>query len=94
MFGTWQYHWRSRFLDEIPTELVQERGAVGPSPSPTPHRKAAGPFALGDAVQHEKWGEGKVVSVKGEGDNQEVAVAFPGRGIKQLLVAYAPLSKL
>lgn len=53
-----------------------------------------GIFKLGDKVEHGKWGQGVVVSVKGEGLDAEISVAFPGVGIKMLVARYAPLRKL
>lgn len=54
----------------------------------------AGTFALGDKVAHGKFGQGVVVSVKGEGPDAEISVAFPGIGIKSLVAKYAPLKKV
>ena len=48
---------------------------------------------VGDKAAHGKWGVGTVVAVKGEGDAQEIKVAFPGQGIKLLLVKYAPITR-
>ncbi|PKM83437.1 MAG: DNA helicase PcrA [Firmicutes bacterium HGW-Firmicutes-14] len=53
----------------------------------------AGGFRLGDKVTHAKWGPGVVVGVKGEREDAEISVAFPGRGIKTLIARYAPLTK-
>lgn len=50
-------------------------------------------FAVGDKIQHKKFGEGTVVKVNGEGNNQELDIAFKGQGIKRLLAAYAPIWK-
>lgn len=52
-------------------------------------------FAAGDRVAHGKWGEGTIVSVKGTGNDMELQIAFPAPvGIKRLLAAFAPLTKL
>ena len=56
--------------------------------------REAGSFSLGDKVEHGKFGQGVVVSVKGEMEDAELSVAFPGIGIKMLIVKYAPLKKL
>ncbi|MBU7008672.1 DNA helicase PcrA [Phosphitispora fastidiosa] len=53
-----------------------------------------GSYRLGDKVEHAKWGQGVVVSVKGENDDAEISVAFPGLGIKTLIAKYAPLRKV
>ncbi|RIX47347.1 DNA helicase PcrA [Paenibacillus nanensis] len=56
---------------------------------------APGGFAAGDRVAHGKWGEGTIVSVKGTGNDMELQIAFPApTGIKRLLAAFAPLTKL
>ncbi|CAK1231086.1 DNA helicase PcrA [Fructobacillus fructosus] len=51
-------------------------------------------WQAGDKVQHKKWGIGTVVSVTGSADDQELKVAFPEDGIKQLLAAFAPITKV
>ncbi|MFD1953996.1 DNA helicase PcrA [Paenibacillus thailandensis] len=52
-------------------------------------------FAAGDKVKHGKFGEGTVVSVKGTGNDMEIQVAFPAPvGIKRLLAAFAPITKV
>ncbi len=48
----------------------------------------------GERVKHPKWGEGTVVSVKGQGGDAEITVAFPELGIKRLLAGYARLKRL
>lgn len=51
-------------------------------------------FNAGDKVNHSKWGNGMVVSVKDCDDGQEVKVAFAGAGVRSLLTKYAVLKKL
>ena len=48
-------------------------------------------YKAGVRVKHVKFGEGLIVSVKGEGDNVVVDVAFKGIGIKSLAVRFAPM---
>lgn len=51
----------------------------------------------GDKVEHKMWGEGTVVSIKKENQNdneQLITIAFPSQGIKQLLMPYAPIRKV
>jgi len=51
-------------------------------------------WATGDKAVHKKWGEGTVVSVRGEGENTEIDIAFPSpTGIKRLLAKFAPVEK-
>lgn len=48
-------------------------------------------YKCGTKVKHTKFGEGIVVSVKGEGENVIVDVAFKGIGIKALSAKFAPM---
>lgn len=48
----------------------------------------------GDKAQHGKWGVGTVVEVRGTGESQELKIAFPNQGIKQLMVKFAPINKV
>ena len=51
-------------------------------------------FATGQKVKHSMFGDGVVVSSKISGDDEEVTVAFPGKGVKKLLAAFAKLERL
>ncbi|HZG87464.1 DNA helicase PcrA [Paenibacillus sp.] len=56
---------------------------------------AGADFAPGDKVQHGKWGTGTVVSVRGDGDDKELQIAFPAPvGVKKLLARFAPITKV
>lgn len=48
----------------------------------------------GDKVCHGKWGIGTIVSVRGEGEEVELKIAFPQVGIKGLMQKYAPIEKI
>jgi DNA helicase II / ATP-dependent DNA helicase PcrA len=51
-------------------------------------------WTTGDKAIHKKWGTGTVVSVRGEGENTELDIAFPSpTGIKRLLAKFAPVEK-
>ena len=104
MFGSENRCRPSRFLDEIPAELVTEvrprmqvaRPWVNPR-SPV-YRKTERvvqrewPFQLGETVSHEKFGTGTVVSFEGSGEHTRVQVNFQHAGAKWLVLAYAKLS--
>lgn len=51
-------------------------------------------FKAGEKVSHPKFGKGMVVSSKPIKDDEEVAVAFEGQGIKKLMASFANLQKL
>ena len=51
-------------------------------------------FRPGSKVRHPKWGIGTVVTKEGAGSEAQLKVAFPGLGIKVLILAYANLELL
>ena len=123
LYGEVQMNRPSRFLAEIPANLLEARKkpearsslqlqyAKGPdrpsmnktSPLRQPlvkPKQTAGDsvvaveWKVGDKASHGKWGVGTVVEVKGNGENQEVKIAFPEQGIKALSVKYAPIKRV
>jgi DNA helicase-2/ATP-dependent DNA helicase PcrA len=72
-------------------------GTTGPqSPRALPvHGTGAETLGLGvgDAIVHTRWGEGRIVSITGEGDKQEAVIAFPRHGTKTFLLALTPLKR-
>lgn len=105
-FGNTMANPPSRFLAEVPEELLLKQGEVKETSAQTPRaakptfaNKAAvkivpGDFKEGDKVKHAKFGEGTVVQIKGKGEDAEVMVAFVGLGVKSLILKYAPLAKI
>lgn len=53
-----------------------------------------GTWQPGDKAEHKKWGVGTVVKVSGTSKDLELDIAFPGQGIKRLLAAFAPITKV
>jgi ATP-dependent DNA helicase UvrD/PcrA len=104
LFGSTSYSPPSRFLGEIPTELVRalEEGelavtdgdSVSPIRAAVEGRREIRQISAGDTVLHDKWGEGVVLTVSGSGTDAEATVRFEDAGEKRLLVAYAPLRKV
>lgn len=57
--------------------------------------QGAASYTAGDKVVHNKWGEGTVIAVKGNGNDTELQIAFPApTGIKRLLAEFAPIKKV
>jgi DNA helicase-2/ATP-dependent DNA helicase PcrA len=54
----------------------------------------ANEFKPGQKVQHATFGVGIVLSAKEEGDDIQVAVAFPNVGMKKLMQSFAKLKKV
>lgn len=87
----------SRFLHEIPAELVQEvrmRGSVSRPLYQPPSEPEAGELRLGQRVVHKTFGEGVVLKYEGQGPHARVQVNFQGAGSKWLVLAYANLQAL
>jgi DNA helicase II / ATP-dependent DNA helicase PcrA len=91
----------SRFLREVPPELVQEVRAHGRvQAAAVPPARSAGAaagaaadsgFHLGQHVLHPKFGEGVVLNAEGSGAQARIQVNFKGQGTKWLVLAYAQL---
>jgi DNA helicase-2/ATP-dependent DNA helicase PcrA len=47
-------------------------------------------FKIGDKISHKSWGVGTIVQVKGD----EITAAFNEKGIKVMMLPYAPIKKL
>ncbi|MDR7419109.1 MAG: 3'-5' exonuclease, partial [Armatimonadota bacterium] len=98
IFGSPQLAVPSRFLDEIPRALVTVTAAPSPWAAPLGaapgHHQAAARvvhhFQVGARVRHQKFGDGRVLEVEGEGAAAIVTVQFAGT-VKRLALSYAPL---
>jgi DNA helicase-2/ATP-dependent DNA helicase PcrA len=101
LYGKDNYPEASRFLKEIPSELIQEirlranvsRPLASSSAgfNQTNATSAAHRYKLGQAVRHEKFGEGVVLQTEGAGEMEKVQINFRKVGIKWLMLAYAKL---
>jgi len=102
MHGTDSYNRPSRFITEIPEELIQEvrqkntmvRPASRPVSTPLTLKGAqvdGTEFKLGQRVRHGKFGEGVVVNYEGQGKQARIEVNFLDVGSKWLMMAYAKL---
>jgi len=104
LHGTEHYSAPSRFLGEVPEDLleaVRARPMMAPRPSGRPTVAYAGGATpagtgvrLGGRVRHEKFGEGVVLNLEGQGEHARVHVNFEKLGAKWLVLAYAKLQTL
>lgn len=85
----------SRFLAEIPEDVREDVRVRAPVAPAERHYipGAGGVFQAGDRVRHPRFGWGTVVAARGSGEDLEVTVAFPGGGVRSLLVRYAQLER-
>lgn len=120
MYGQLKPYSPSRFLKEIPADLMDElkrdsgmeeqrdfrrrvdsqasKWALANSYVPRPKRIEPRPAAVydwqvGDIAVHKLWGEGTVTEVIGEGKKMMLKLSFPGGQLRQIMVAFAPVTK-
>jgi DNA helicase-2/ATP-dependent DNA helicase PcrA len=108
-FGNWTGNKPSRFLDEIPMELVEVTSEKGmtragqelfksiDAPSVPQEREVvvqSKRFYAGAHVLHPTYGQGTIRKVEGSGRDMRVTVYFPGSGEKKFLALYAPFQFL
>jgi DNA helicase-2/ATP-dependent DNA helicase PcrA len=107
LYGNERYTSPSRFLGEIPDEYITAVRPVRPrtsgySQGNQPQYTAAPVvrknsedygtgYKLGQRVQHERFGEGVVVNMEGEGQQARLQVNFENIGSKWLVLVYANL---
>jgi DNA helicase-2/ATP-dependent DNA helicase PcrA len=96
LYGGSNYNPPSRFLHEIPEQLIRLVESTGESDEKQipPNERRTLSLAVGDEVFHERWGRGVVTAVSGRGQNAEASVHFEDEGTKRLLLAYAPLQRI
>ena len=103
LFGQTSHNIPSRFLAEVPAELVRDVGLVGSAArlgadaARAARRAGTGAESLGlepgDPVVHERWGPGLVLATRGEGDRATARVRFEAVGEKNLLLSATPLRR-
>jgi ATP-dependent DNA helicase UvrD/PcrA len=107
LHGQTRYNIASRFLQEIPEELVLRVNAgriasfgfgaasssAGRPGVPAPFTPVlASPWKIGQNVLHPKFGPGVIVSAEGRGADARVQVNFRHAGLKWLALEYAKLT--
>ena len=106
-WGAPQFNPPSRFLEEVPSELIDWRraessvssipamaGLAARSDVRSPGNRVVVHLEPGDRVTHDTFGMGTVVSVEGVGEKAVASVDFRTEGVKRLLLRYAPVEKL
>jgi len=106
-WGAPQHYPASRFLEEIPAELLdwrREESTVSSTPAAaavaarpgvrSPGNRPVIHLEPGDRVTHDAFGMGTVVVVEGVGERAVASIDFRTEGVKRLLLRYAPVEKL
>jgi DNA helicase II / ATP-dependent DNA helicase PcrA len=97
LYGVDQYGQPSRFIGELPPEVVEEirprlqvsrpvfvkRAQLEESPAPG--------MRMGSRVRHSKFGDGVVLNFEGNGPQARIQVNFEHQGTKWLMLSYANL---
>ncbi|HVL98617.1 MAG TPA: DNA helicase PcrA [Egibacteraceae bacterium] len=96
LFGGTHANPPSRFLKEVPPELVDHRSADQGGPSRRAAARLEGEgegedVAVGDRILHPRFGPGLVLELSGSHGKEEALIRFDESGTKRLLLAYAPL---
>lgn len=109
LYGQTRGNSPSRFLAEIPAHIVEEyrpqkaesshaRTPVAGKPLQIPQGFGGDTsiaWAVGDRVEHRKWGLGTVQKVEGTGEDLELTIAFaPPVSARKLMVRFAPITKV
>jgi DNA helicase-2/ATP-dependent DNA helicase PcrA len=94
--GRFGYNTPSKFLGEIPADVVRVIGdSVVVSSSRSPQfpdvARAGQAWRVGQAVEHDRWGSGVITALSGRESKAEATIWFSGIGEKRLLLAYAPI---
>ncbi|MBE9507267.1 MAG: UvrD-helicase domain-containing protein [Chloroflexi bacterium] len=94
----------SRFLDDIPPELISgscrqaqqsaPQRATTWQPTPQTIHPVEPLFRTGQRVRHATFGEGLVIESRVDGGDEIVTVAFEETGLKRLMASMAPLERL
>ena len=97
LHGVYNHSQPSRFLFEIPENLINESHQLGIlARARTPIKKKntaqhAGAFKLGQRVQHSSFGDGIIIGFEGDGEHARAQVNFENEGVKWLVLGYAKL---
>ena len=99
LYGLEKFNQPSRFLSEIPTELID---AVHPTTkitrvfSTTSTHQSIGETGLcvGQRVNHKKFGPGVIINYEGQSEYTRLQVKFDKYGAKWLVTSYAKLESL
>ena len=104
LYGVDTYGQPSRFIGELPPELIEEiRPRLQVSRPVWPKRDALGgslqesagsAMRMGSRVRHSKFGDGVVLNFEGNGPHARIQVNFEAQGTKWLMLSYANLVRV
>jgi DNA helicase-2/ATP-dependent DNA helicase PcrA len=101
LYGVDTYGQPSRFISELPADLVEEirprlqvSRPVFVKRSATLEESPAPNMRMGSRVRHSKFGDGVVLNFEGNGPHARIQVNFERQGTKWLMLSYANLVRV
>ena len=101
LYGVDNYGQPSRFISELPADLVEEirprlqvSRPVFVKRSATLEESPAPNMRMGSRVRHSKFGDGVVLNFEGNGPHARIQVNFERQGTKWLMLSYANLVRV
>jgi DNA helicase II / ATP-dependent DNA helicase PcrA len=101
LYGVDTYGQPSRFINELPPELVEEirprlqvSRPIFVKRSSTLEETPSPGMRMGSRVRHSKFGDGVVLNFEGNGPHARIQVNFESQGTKWLMLSYANLVRV
>jgi len=103
LYGNDNYNPTSRFIKEIPQELMEEvrpKAQITQAVHHAPRQFSASVvteetgFRIGQSVRHKKFGVGLILNLEGAGSQARIQVNFEQAGSKWLVMQYANLEAI
>jgi DNA helicase-2/ATP-dependent DNA helicase PcrA len=101
LYGVDTYGQPSRFISELPAELVEEirprlqvSRPVFVKRSASLEESPSAGMRMGSRVRHSKFGDGVVLNFEGNGPHARIQVNFESQGTKWLMLSYANLVRV
>ncbi len=97
LYGVDTYGQPSRFISELPAELIEEIRPRLQVSRPLYVKRSSSleetpsSMRMGSRVRHSKFGDGVVLNFEGNGPHARIQVNFEGQGTKWLMLSYANL---
>jgi DNA helicase-2/ATP-dependent DNA helicase PcrA len=98
-YGQPRYNLPSRFLDEIPEELIKrlnsskDKDLLYKTPRIAAYSESKHVWKIGTMVSHQKFGQGVVTGYEGNENDLRIQIKFSNHGIKWLAMEYAKLNE-
>ena len=98
-YGQPRYNLPSRFLDEIPEELIKrlnsskDKDLLYRAPQIAAYSESRHVWKVGTMVSHQKFGQGMITGYEGNENDLRIQIKFSDHGIKWLAMEYAKLTE-